>query len=463
MQFKVVEESPSGCLDTGKVLVVDEDEALRRLLVDVLRENGFLPFEAVSGREALGSFRSIMPEAVLVGLEMRDMNGIEVMAEIKKSDPAVPVIIVTGFADIPTAVNAIKMGAYDFIVKPPKIDKLVFTLQRAIEKFELKKAVDRLNHAVDTSLEWSFGRSPAMKKVIRQINQVAQSDFSVIIQGETGTGKSFAARAIHGLSKRAERPLVAVDMGSIPETLVESELFGHERGAFTGADERKKGFFAAADGGTLLIDELQNMSPQVQAKLLSAVEERRFYPLGSTRPLEFSARIIAATNSDLARSVREGRFREDLFFRLSDFVITMPPLRERVEDIPFLAQRFIMDAASELGRQPAELSSEAAALLARSPWPGNVRELKNVLRRAVLVSSDVIMPEHIDFLMEAPAGGSAPFLPLRDVARMAARAAEKKAIRQALGLTRGNKSRAAAMLQVDYKTLLTRIKDFGLS
>jgi DNA-binding NtrC family response regulator len=320
MQLKVVDRAAE-----GRVLVVDDDEIVRAFLIDVLGANGFSAVEAEGGEGAVALFERHAPDAVLVDLEMPQINGIEVMRRLKEIDPAIPVIIVTGHADIPTAVKAIKLGAYDFIVKPPKIDKLIFTLQRAIEKLRLRRSVDRLNEAVGTSLEWSFGRGPAMKKIIKQINQVASSDFSVIIQGETGTGKSYIARAIHSLSKRADRPFVTVDMGSIPETLAESELFGYDKGAFTGADEKKQGFFEAANGGTVLIDELQNMSPNVQSKLLSVVEEKRIHPLGSARPVEVSVRIIAATNSDLAKSVRERRFREDLFFRLSDFAITLHP------------------------------------------------------------------------------------------------------------------------------------------
>jgi DNA-binding NtrC family response regulator len=329
---------------------------------------------------------------------------------------------------------------------------------------DLKRAVERLNTAMETSLEWTLGKGQAIKRVIKQIHQVAASDFSIIIQGETGTGKSFIANAIHSLSKRAEKPFVTVDMGSIPETLVESELFGHERGAFTGAERKKKGYFEAANEGTILIDELQNMSPYVQSKLLTVVEERKLYPLGSTRPVEIDVRIIAATNSDIKQGVREKRFREDLFFRLGDFIITLPPLRERAEDIPFLAQKFLRDAASELNKHPTEISPEAVSLLVKNQWSGNVRELKNVMRRAVLLSDgDAIGPEHINFLIEEVSEDKVAMLPLKEVASKAIRSAEKQAIKQALCLTAGNKSKAASVLQVDYKTLLTKIKHYGIN
>jgi DNA-binding NtrC family response regulator len=447
-----------------KVLIADDDRAVRSGFISILRENGFSLIEAPNSRDALEAYEREMPAAALVDLNIPAGGGLSVMRRMKLINPIIPVIMLTELDDISSAVEAVKLGAYDFIVKPPKVDKLVFTLRRAIEEMDLKRAVERLNTAMETSLEWTLGKGQAIKRVIKQIHQVAASDFSIIIQGETGTGKSFIANAIHSLSKRAEKPFVTVDMGSIPETLVESELFGHERGAFTGAERKKKGYFEAANEGTILIDELQNMSPYVQGKLLTVVEERKLYPLGSTRPVEIDVRIIAATNSDIKQGVREKRFREDLFFRLGDFIITLPPLRERVEDIPFLAQKFLRDAASELNKHPTEISPEAVSLLVKNQWSGNVRELKNVMRRAVLLSDgDAIGPEHINFLIEEVSEDKVAMLPLKEVASKAIRSAEKQAIKQALCLTAGNKSKAASVLQVDYKTLLTKIKHYGIN
>lgn len=323
-------------------------------------------------------------------------------------------------------------------------------------------SAERPGKPAKTSLEWLLGKSASMKKVISQISQVASSGFSVVIQGETGTGKTVVARSIHNLSRRAGRPFVAVDMGAIPETLVESELFGHEKGAFTGAEKKKMGFFEAANGGTILIDEVQNMSPYVQSKLLSVIEERKVYPLGSTRPADVDVRIIAATNSDIRENVAEKKFREDLFYRLGEFVLTLPPLRERAEDIPFLARRFLLEAAAELGKDIGEITGEAYGLLLRNPWPGNVRELKNVIRRAVLFSEDgAIGPGHIKFLLEN--GNGEGLSTLKEISAMASRDAERKAIKQVLGLTGGNKTKAAAILRIDYKTLLTKIKAFKIT
>ncbi len=449
-----------------KVLIVDDEHVVRLVLTEILESNGFSVIGASNGREALEVFRRDRPASVLLDLKMPDMDGRETLQELKKIDPDVPVIVVTAYGDIPTAVEAIKYGAYDFIVKPPKIETLVLTLKRAMERVELEREVRRLNTAVESSLEWLLGRSPEMKRVIQQIHQVAWSDFTIIIEGETGTGKSFIAQQIHSLSRRADKPFTSVDMGVIPEALVESELFGYEKGAFTGADKKKKGYFEMTDGGTLLIDELQNMSPLVQSKLLGVVEQKRIFPVGGTRPVDVDVRIIAATNTDIKESVKEKRFREDLFFRLSEFVITLPPLRERVEDIPFLANRFLMDAGAELNKQMKAIDDDSILLLMRYPWPGNVRELKNVIRRAVLLSDNgVVRPEHIDLLIDNKAedgGGGLPMLPLKELSAMAAKDVEKKAIRQAMKMTKGNKTKAASMLQIDYKTLLTKIKEYSI-
>jgi transcriptional regulator with PAS, ATPase and Fis domain len=304
-----------------------------------------------------------------------------------------------------------------------------------------------------------------MTRIIEQIRQVARTDFSVVLQGETGTGKSLVARTIHDLSERAKKPFVRVDMGVIPETLAESELFGYEKGAFTGAEKKKRGVFETAQGGTIFIDELENMPPYVQSKLLSAVEEKKIYPLGHTTPLPVEIRVIAATNKNIKQSVIEGNFREDLFFRLGEFLITIPPLRDRADDIPFLAERFLREASAELHKNVEALSEETMDLLIRYPWPGNIRELKNVIRRAVLLSEGgIITPEHIEFLIEDESKdqGAKQLMPLKELSAMALMDVEKKAIKQALEHSQGNKTKAASLLQVDYKTLLTKIKQYNI-
>ncbi|HOW54676.1 MAG TPA: sigma-54 dependent transcriptional regulator [Syntrophorhabdaceae bacterium] len=449
-----------------KILIVDDDRSVRLVLSTILKKNGFVPLEASNGPEGISIFLSEHPVCVLLDLKMPEMDGMQTLDALKKNDPYVPVIIVTGYADIPTAVRTIKLGAYDFLTKPPQVDKLVLTLKRAIEAYSLQIALNQLDDAMLGSLESLFGMSDSMKNVIQQIRQVSKTDFSVIIQGETGTGKSVVAQTIHNLSKRARNPFQSVDVGVIPENLIESELFGHEKGAFTGADRKKTGFFETAQKGTLFIDELENTPPILQSKLLRAVEEKRIYPIGSTKPVEVDVRIIVATNADIKTAVREKRFREDLFFRLSEYMITVPRLFDRTDDIPFLAMKFITAASMELGKQIRELSKEAADMLVGYSWPGNVRELKNVMRRAVLSCEDgVIKPGHIEFIIDDTLSfqnGTSVIIPLKQAASHATREAEKEVIKKALTVTRGNKSRAARLLEVDYKTLLTKIKDYNI-
>jgi len=450
----------------NKILTADDDSKQRDVFSNILKKEGFLPIEAINGKHAVEVFIKEKPDTVLLDLKMPDMDGIQAMQEIKKIEPKMPVIIITGFGDIETAVESIKLGAYDFLVKPPPNDRLVFTVKRAVEKWELEKDVKRLDTAMDMSLEWLLGKSEAIKKVIKQICHVVQSNFSIIIEGETGTGKTIVAHTIHNLSKMAKCPFITVDMGAIPDTLIESELFGYKKGAFTGAEKDKKGLFELANNGTLFIDEIQNMNPHIQSKLLRVVEEKKFFPLGSTSCVDINVRIIAAGNMNIKQAVKEKRLREDLFFRLGEFIITLPPLRERVEDITFFAQSFFIEANRELNKHIQGLSEDTLNLLKRYPWSGNVRELKNVIRRAVLLcSSNVIEPEHIEFLIEDESNRMNNFslLPLRELSAMAVNDVEKNAIINTLELTKGNKSKAASILQIDYKTIITKIRKYNIS
>ena len=444
----------------GKVLIVDDDHDLRSVVCDVLRDEGFSTVEAQDGSSALSAVRKAMPDAVLLDLRMPGMNGIEVMQEIRKIDPYMPVIIMTAHGDIPTAVEVIRNGAYDFVVKPPDFDKLIITLKRAVEKRRLEIDIDRFSTALDLSLEQMFGKSPAMRNVISQITQVAGTNLSVVIQGETGTGKSFIASAIHNVSKRSKKPFVRVDMGLIPDTLFESELFGFRKGAFTGADRHKAGYFENANTGTIFIDEIENIPLHIQGKLLSVLDERRIYPLGSTTPVSIDIRIVAATNREIKECVAKKSFREDLYYRIGEFVINVPPLRERIEDIPFFTNKFVLDACTELNRQIREITDEALALLMRHTWSGNIRELKNVVRKAVLMApGDIIDGRTVGPLISVRAVEEKSFsLSIKD----AMRDVEKTNIREALRRTGGNKTRSAELLQISYKNLLDKIKIYEL-
>jgi len=449
-----------------KILVVDDDKLIRLAFSEALADSGFSPASAFNWREAVDLVKREDFDAALIDLVMPDKGGIATMQELKKIKPDLPMIIVTGHGDIATAVEAIRLGAYDYITKPPDYQRLFLTLGKAIEHHAALTRIHTLNTVVEVSFEGFYGTEKTMQDIINRISKVAQSEFSVIIEGETGTGKTTIARAIHRLGKRAGKPFVVVDMGTIPEALVESELFGHEKGAFTGADKRKAGYFEAARGGTILIDELQNMSTYVQAKLLRVVEERKVCALGSTAPIDVDVRIICATNADLKKEVAEKRFREDLYFRLCEFNIVLPPLRERPDDIIFLANKFKEEACAELSRTCGDFSPDVAEVLKEYRWPGNVRELKNVIRRTVLLSqNDVIRPEEIQFLFmdkEEDRKVKDYQIPLKEMTTLAVRDVERKAIRKALDITGGNKTKAAGILQIDYKTLLTKIKEYGI-
>jgi len=437
-------------------------------MVHILREHGYIPLEAASGVEAVARCAKEMPSAVLLDLMMPDIDGLEVMKRLRRECAGIPVIMVTGHGDVQSAVKAMKLGAYDFVTKPADIERLLVILQRTIEKVELEREVQRLNTSAETSLEWMLGRSEPIRRIVQLIQQVARTDFTVVLEGETGVGKSFIAGIIHSLSGRAQRSLVRIDMASIPETLIESELFGFEKGAFTGAISQKKGVFEKADGGTLFIDELQNMSPIVQTKFLSVLEERSVRHLGGSAQIPTDIRVIAATNRDMKLALKEQTFRKDLYYRLSEFVMTVPPLRERNEDIPFLAQKFLAEACADLQRPEMTISDEAAVFLMQFPWPGNVRELRNAVRRAALTAEDIVLnPRDLQYLIadqENVSGGndSAALLPLKELTAIAVRDVERKAVQRAMAASGGNKTRAASILQVDFKTLQSKLRDYSI-
>jgi DNA-binding NtrC family response regulator len=455
----------------AKILVVDDEPEIRSLLAAVLQSKGYEVVTAADGEAALQQVPRERPAVILMDLTMPRMGGLDALPEIKRLDPEVPVIICTAHADLATAVRAMKLGAYDYLTKPFDVELLALTLERALERNQLRSRIDELKRqGPGSSLAERMGGSSAIAQVIQQVSQVAESNFTVLVQGETGTGKELVARAIHHQSPRRQAPFVAVDCGAIPETLVESELFGHERGAFTGAQAKREGHFQLAKGGTLFLDEIGNVPLATQAKLLRALEQREIHPLGSARAVAVDARIIAATNTELEEGVKTGRFRADLYYRLSEFTITLPPLRSRREDIPHLAQRFLDEGSMELRRPVRRVSDEAMQALLRHDWPGNVRELKNVIRKAALLATDVVTPEHIPALnASAPipsrpaAEPSGEELSLREVAELAAVRAEREVIRHALGATKGNKSQAARLLRTDYTTLHAKMKRYGIS
>ena len=444
-----------------KILIAEDEKMTRLTLSRLLEKEGLRVVEALDGSQAVALFRSERPAVVILDLMMPVMSGMEVIRVLKEIDPSVPVIIATSSGDISTAVETMKLGAYDFLVKPVNPGKLAMTVRRALEKRKLERELTRLHTSENASLERFAGKTPAMRRIAEQLKQVAATDFSVIIQGETGTGKTLLAKILHNMSGRADKEFVKMDLGSMPETIIESEMFGYEKGAFTGAVQTQKGFFETADGGTAFLDDLENVSPTVQSKLLSVVESREVCRLGGRKTIGLDIRIIAAANTDIQKSVREGKFREDLFFRLGEFIINLPPLRERTEDIPFFINKFREEAASELKSPVKSMTSQAMDRLMRYPWPGNFREMKNVVRRTVLLAGGAeISLEHVAFVLGSHEGSmeGGPVLPLRD----AVGDVEKKYIKRALETTKGNKAKAAEILQIDVKTLRTKMNEHGI-
>ena len=456
-----------------RILIVDDDDQVRALLAEFFGSQGFEVVTAEDGQVALERMRLDRPPVVLLDLNMPRLGGLEALPELKRITPQACVIILTSHSDVPTAVQAMRLGAYDYLVKPFDLDDLALRVQRALEHTGLLARVEELSAEAGAggALRRQMGPSDAVAGVIRQVLQVAESNFSVLILGETGTGKELVARAIHGQSPRRERPFVALDCGAVPETLIESELFGFERGAFTGADRRKDGYFQAAEGGSLFLDEIGNLPLATQAKLLRALQERQVQALGATRPVPVDVRILAASNAPLESQARAGRFRQDLYYRLNEFTIPLPPLRGRREDIVFLARRFLDEASMELRRPVHRISEAASELLLRHPWPGNARELRNAIRQAVLLSDGLLLPEHLR--LGVAEGGRDEAVPgpssdlgsrsLRDLGALGAAEAERRAIRLALGVTRGNKSEAARLLKTDYKTLHLKMRRYGIS
>ncbi len=465
---------PSHRLAAGRpprVLVIDDDAVSRRLVRAIFAPEGILVSEAVDGEDALAQAAAERPDAVILDLRLPGMGGLEVLTRLRNAEPDLPVIVLTGYGDPKTAVRATQLGAFDYLTKPIDHEELVIVVRRSLEHRALLAEVEDLRRRVgEGSLVEHMGPSPAVRRLSEQVRSVAASTFTVLVQGETGTGKELVAQALHNESPRRDRTLTALDCGAIPEALLESELFGHEKGAFTGAESKKPGRFQLAGGGTLFLDEISNLPLALQAKLLRVLETREVTPLGGGEAAPLDVRFIAATNHDLRDRVREGKFREDLYFRLAQVTISLPALRERTIDIPYLFRRFLSEACLELRRPVPYLPAEAAQLLQQYRWPGNVRELRNIARQAILHSKDLAMDARLvgallkqatePRLMGAatPSGAS-----LREVAEAASAKAESSAIREALRAAGGNKSHAAKALRTDYKTLHLKMKRYGIA
>ena len=458
---------------TSHVLVVDDQQEIRWLLTEILKDAGYGVRAAIDGKQALEMVEKQPPDLVLLDVRMPGLDGFAVLQELKQSHPDLPVILLTAFGEVANAVEAMRMGAADYLLKPFLNSAVLLSIRRALEQVALEQEVRGLRTQIQSmaGLADVMGTGQAIQKVFLLVQRVAGTMFTVILQGETGTGKELVARAIHIQSDRRDRPFLAVDCGAIPETLIESQLFGHERGAFTGAAAAKQGDFELASGGTLFLDEVNNLPLGMQASLLRVLQERQIRRVGGQRFIDVDIRLLVASNADLQAEVRKGTFREDLFHRLSEFVITIPPLRERGEDIVFLSRLFLDRARQELKKHIDGISEEAVKCLAEYPWPGNVRELKNIIRRAALLCDGLIKPEDLLPLGSvAPVLGFAPpgdvslkaGLTLKKITQQATAAVERQVIQQALCLSQGNRRKAARLLAIDEKTLRTKTRDLGI-
>lgn len=457
------------------LLLVEDKAELRAMLRKALERMGHAVEEASDGSSAIEKLRARRFLVVLSDLKLPGNSGIEVLREAKRVEPTLPVILVTAYGSVEEAVTAMKEGAFDFIQKPVDLDHLRLLIERASREQELlrENILLREEYAERYGFPRIVGEHPAMKEASQMVQRVAATDSTVLLLGESGTGKELFARAIHHLSARTEQPLVALNCAAIPEGLVENELFGHERGAYTGAGARKVGKLELAHRGTLFLDEIAELPLAIQSKLLRVLEEKRFERVGGTQEIQANVRIIAATNKDLQDAVREKTFREDLYFRISAVPITIPTLRERGEDVLLLAEHFLERFRREFRKPSLELSEATKARLRSYSWPGNVRELQNAIERAAILAMGGEIDERALQLPESrPAPEEVPdgmleeeFLwegPLEEVSQRAVNHVERFKIQHALRETKWNKTRAAEKLGVSYKTLLTKIRTLGL-
>jgi DNA-binding NtrC family response regulator len=462
----------------SKILVIDDNKNMQIILKNILSDEGYDIETAGNGKDGLSLVQLIQPDLVLLDIRLPRMNGMDVLKKIKEYDAEMLVIMITAFGDIKTAVEAMKLGAYDYITKPFVNEDLTLTIQKALKTLSLKKEVQNLRKKLNASQKQVdiTGESPQILRVKKQIDLIAPTDMSVIIQGKSGTGKEVVANLIHLKSNRNQQPFVPIDCGAIPDTLVESELFGYEKGAFTGAHANKKGKFEAASGGTIFLDEITNLPAAAQAKLLRVLQERKIQRIGSTKNISIDVRIIVATNINISEAVASGSFRNDLFHRLNEFKLDLPLLSERKEDIPLLAFEFLREANESLSKNIEGFTPEAMQLLLSYNWPGNVRELKHLVKKAVLledqnrigaptieqeISSD-IPKENISSIDDYYQMIMKEGYSLADITSQVSSKMEKEIIQRVLLDVKYNKSKAARILNIDRNTLYSKIKNLEI-
>ena len=447
----------------GKILIVDDEQMMGEMLVDDLKRHDFHPKWCNSAEKALDVLKTQSVDVLLADLNLPNMSGIELCERIVANRPDIPVIVITAFGSMETAIAAIRAGAYDFVTKPIDTEFLALSLDRAVKHRGLQEKVKLLDKALKKSHRFDklIGESPVMRKLMNRLERVADTETSVLITGETGTGKELVAQALHKRSRRRNGPFVAVNCAALPGALLESELFGHKRGAFTDAKTERKGLFLQAHSGTLFFDEIGDIPLTLQPKLLRSLEERRARPIGGTSEVAFDVRIIAATNRDIETAIEEGRFREDLYYRINVIQIDLPPLRERATDILLLARHFVKQFGIRSNKQIAGISNAASEKLLNYAWPGNVRELRNAIERAVVLTgyekiSVDDLPEKIrdykasQFLVEGD--NPAELIPIQEV--------ERRYILHVLKTVGGNKTLAAKVLGLDRKTLYRKLQHY---
>jgi two-component system response regulator HydG len=462
MMQSLSESKPS---KAPRVLIVDDDEGHAEALSEGLEVDGYVCQLAHSGREGLDRMAEATFDAILTDLVMHELSGLEVLKEARTLQPDAVVLLITGHGSIETAVDAMRLGAADYLAKPVRISELRTRLARALETGNLRRANIDLRRQLDErfGFEGLVGHSPAMRRIFDILRQVAPTTATVLILGDSGTGKELIARAVHNNSNRKEGPFVAVNCAALSEGLIESELFGHTKGAFTGAISAKEGRIVYADGGTLFLDEVGDMPLTTQAKLLRVLETREVLPVGGNQTRKVDVRLVAATNRDLRAMSKRGEFREDLLFRLQVVTINLPPLRERAGDVPMLIDHFISELASQHGRNVRGISPEARTLLVRYDWPGNVRELRNVIENMVLLArGEVLGPEDVpEGVHEHPSDGrrAGGF----ELAGRSMAEVERALIEANLELSEGNREKAAKILGMGERTLYRKLKEYGLT
>ena len=444
----------------ARILVVDDEASARSGLEKLLKQAGYTVDTAPDGEKALAIAAEHPPDVVVTDLKMPVMDGMQLLAKLREQDRDLPVLVATAFGDVTAAVAAMRLGASDFLTKPIDFDVLTVSIERGLERRALRVEAENLRRQLrerdGKGLQGLTGTSPAMQKVYRVVRQVAPSKATVLVTGESGTGKGELARAIHALSPRAKAPFIALHCAALPESLLESELFGHERGAFTGADKRRIGRFEQATGGTLFLDEIGDITPLTQVKLLRVLQERTFERVGGNELISVDVRLIAATNRDLAADVREGRFREDLYYRLNVVHVEMPPLRLRGGDVFTLAMHFLRRFAEDNHKNLEGFTDAARTKILAHRWPGNVRELENALERAVVMAEgNAIDADDLPFTAAQPTAGPVR-IPGSTMAEI-----ERYAIETALEATQGSTTRAAELLDISVRTIQYRLQEYG--